>query len=114
MPEPSKTQAKNPPACKSPANCGIKRKKADAGASAFGVKWWAAAFRYCPQRLPQQETNQRGFSLEKMDSCGIGEAECEALTTDSNLRGLVQRWSTLDNVTKGIIETIIQNRPSTP
>ncbi|TWT54787.1 hypothetical protein Pla22_24410 [Rubripirellula amarantea] len=35
-------------ASRSPAKHGDKRKKADAGASAFGVKWWSAAFRYCP------------------------------------------------------------------
>ncbi|TWU58507.1 hypothetical protein Poly51_12860 [Rubripirellula tenax] len=39
---------------------------------------------------------------------GIGEAECEALATDSTLRELVRLWSTLSDEAKQIIVSIFQ------
>ncbi len=42
----------------------------------------------------------------------IGEAECEALSTDATIRELVQLWSTLDPSVQRAILTIAQSRAS--
>ena len=65
------------------------------------------------QKLPRQGMNLCGISLEKLQSWGIGEAECEAFSSDSTLRDLVRLWSTLDQPTRDIIKTIVESRSST-
>lgn len=60
--------------------------------------------------LPRQGPNLCGFSLEKLHSWGIGEAECEAFSSDSTLRDVVRLWSTLDPAIKQAITAIIQSQ----
>ena len=57
---------------------------------------------------PRQGSNLLAISLEKLHSCGIGEAECEALCSDAALGDVVRGWAAVDDSTRMAVIAIIR------